>query len=84
MTLLELVDALNTRGIGLQAGDGKLIVTAPRGAATPDIRSELAARKPELITLLSNPNLRFWTAPDLSKDDANALDAILAEPPGAT
>jgi len=31
-----------------------------------------------------NPNLRFWTAPDLSKDDANALDAILAEPPGAT
>ena len=31
MTLLELVDALNTRGIGLQARDGKLIVTAPRG-----------------------------------------------------
>jgi hypothetical protein len=51
--LLELVDALNTRGIGLQAWDGKLIVTAPRGAATPDIRSELAARKPELIALLS-------------------------------
>ena len=24
MTLLELVDALNTRGIGLQARDGKL------------------------------------------------------------
>ena len=84
MTLLEFMNALNTRGIGLHARDGKLIVTAPRGAATPDIRSELAVRKPELISLLSNPNLRFWTAPDLSKDDANALDAILAEPPGAT
>ncbi len=84
MTLLEFMNVLNTRGIGLQARDGKLIVTAPRGAATPDIRSELAARKPELIALLSNQNLRFWTAPDLSKDDANALDAILAEPPGAS
>ena len=62
MTLLEFMNALNTRGIGLQARDGKLIVTAPRGAATPDIRSELAARKPELIALLSNQNLRFWTA----------------------
>ena len=84
MTLLELVDALNTRGIGLQARDGRLIVTAPRGATTPDIRSELGARKSELIALLSNPNLPFWTTPDLSKDDTNALDAILAELPGVT
>ena len=54
MTLLQLVDALNTKGIGLQARDGKLVVTAPKGAVTPQIRSELVARKPELIAFFSD------------------------------
>jgi len=52
VTTTELLAHLRARGITLSAEGGALKVSAPAGALTPELRSDLAARKAELIELL--------------------------------
>lgn len=58
-SLGELLAECDAHGIRLlAAGDGNLILDAPQGALTPDLKGRLKARKGELLTLLgAMPNL---------------------------
>ena len=49
MTLSELVETLDVRGVKLSL---RLMVDAPRGALTDQIKSALAAHKPSLLARL--------------------------------
>jgi tubulysin polyketide synthase-like protein len=49
MTLSELVETLDVRGVKLTL---RLVVDAPRGALTDQIKSALAAHKPSLLARL--------------------------------
>jgi hypothetical protein len=56
-SLMQTCEALGIK-LGLK-GDGsdRLVVDAPKGALTPTLRDELAARKPQLIAFLKTRNL---------------------------
>src|SRR6267143_6090534 len=59
MTIDSLIQTCKALGIKLALkGDGsdRLVVDAPKGALTPSLRDELAARKPQLIAFLKNRN----------------------------
>jgi hypothetical protein len=49
MTLLELVEALDAQGIKLAL---RLVVDAPQGVMTQELRNALGAHKPSLLALL--------------------------------
>src|SRR5271166_6958992 len=49
MTLPELMDALEARGVKLSL---RLVVDAPRGVVTDQIKTALAAHKPTLLARL--------------------------------
>ena len=52
MTTLELLSNLSSKDIEIWADGDRLRYNAPKGALTPDLRKELAARKPEILALL--------------------------------
>lgn len=52
MTILEFASHLRTRDIKLWAEGEQLRFSAPKGALTPELRSELTARKAEVLALL--------------------------------
>src|ERR1019366_108056 len=49
----SLVASLRAAGILIRSEGGRLVVEAPRGTITPEIRSQLAGRKTELISIIS-------------------------------
>ena len=51
----ELVATLKARNIRLTSTDGKLVVDAPRGSLTPELREELTAHRDQLIQLVTTP-----------------------------
>ena|GEM_PF-2416035 len=53
MNVLDFIAHLRTLDIQLSAENGKLRINAPKGAITPEIKSELTARKAEILALLS-------------------------------
>jgi hypothetical protein len=52
VSALALLQRLRVQDVHLQADDGKLRVNAPKGALTPELRAELAARKEEILAFL--------------------------------
>src|SRR5688572_3725503 len=60
-TIEALLADLRARDIGLRVEDGNLRVSAPRDALTPSLRSQLEARKAELVAYLTTAGV----APDL-------------------
>lgn len=50
-----LMAGIKTAGIVLSVREGRLIVDAPEGALTPELRQMLADHKSKLITILSTP-----------------------------
>ena len=52
MTTLELLSNLRSKDIEIWADGDQLGYKAPKGALTPDLRKELAARKSEILALL--------------------------------
>jgi hypothetical protein len=67
MTAPELLEALRTRGVTLEAVGDRLRFR-PRGSVTPDLRAALVARKREILALLVGAADRSsWPAalPDL-------------------
>ena len=55
LTSVEFLALLKTRGIDLQARDGRLVVSAPPGLVDDLLRTELALRKSDLLNLLASP-----------------------------
>ena len=55
MKTSEFLAQLTSLGIRLSLEGGDLRIKAPKGALTPEVREELAARKPELVELLGAP-----------------------------
>src|SRR5882724_2694571 len=59
MTVDSIIQTCEALGIKLSLkddGSDRLVVDAPKGALTPSLRDELAARKPQLIAFLKNRN----------------------------
>jgi hypothetical protein len=52
MTTAEFLSSLNEMGIAVANEDGKLVIDAPAGVVTVQLREELARRRNELIAAL--------------------------------
>ena len=70
MTTADLLSALRARGVTLAVDGDRLKVTAPRGALTPELQAELAARKPQILELLAHAaTVRDQAAPAITRVD---------------
>jgi hypothetical protein len=57
MTAHELLLQLRAKGVEVNAsGDGRLIIDAPKGTITEDLRSSLSTHKAELLEILKQQN----------------------------
>ncbi|HSP63735.1 MAG TPA: hypothetical protein VLQ90_12180, partial [Pyrinomonadaceae bacterium] len=55
MTARNLLSELRQKGIEVRnSGDDRLVIDAPKGAITPELRSALAAHKVELLQILKS------------------------------
>jgi len=55
MTARNLLSELRQKGVEVKAsGDDRLVIDAPKGAITPELRSALAAHKSELLEILKS------------------------------
>ena len=55
MTARNLLSELREKGVEVKAsGDDRLVINAPKGAITPELRSALAAHKVELLQILKS------------------------------
>ena len=54
MNVFDFLTHLRSLDIQVTVNQGKLRINAPKGAVTPDLLSELSARKGEILSLLSN------------------------------
>jgi hypothetical protein len=53
MTAHELLSELRAKGVEVSSsGDGRLVIDAPKGTITEDLRSSLGAHKAELLQIL--------------------------------
>lgn len=52
MNAAQLLTELKGRGVMLEAKGDRLVIDAPKGTVTPELREVLAERKAELLTLL--------------------------------
>lgn len=58
MTAHELLSELRAKGVEVSAsGDGRLVIDAPKGTITEDLRNSLAAHKAELLEILNKPEV---------------------------
>ncbi|WP_375500591.1 hypothetical protein [uncultured Nostoc sp.] len=56
MNVSELLENLNHQGVQLWADNDKLKINSPKGLLTPEIRTELAERKTEILAFLQKTN----------------------------
>jgi hypothetical protein len=52
MTAAELLSLFKHLGIRLEVHDGRLMVDAPKGVMTPELREALVAHRDELLAML--------------------------------
>jgi len=55
MTAHELIAQLQEKGVELKSSGDRLVIDAPKGTITPEIRSALAEHKADLLAILSQP-----------------------------
>jgi len=55
MSARELLVQLREKGVDVKANGDRLVIDAPRGAITPDLREALTANKAELLQILNAP-----------------------------
>src|SRR6185295_13459289 len=55
MTAHELIAQLQEKGVELKSSGDRLVIDAPKGTITPEIRSALAEHKADLLVILSQP-----------------------------
>src|SRR5687767_8738225 len=65
MSARELLVQLREKGVEVKANGDRLVIDAPRGAITPDLRDALSANKAELLQILTAPPIeRTLTRPE--------------------
>ncbi len=79
MTAVALLAELRERGATVAVVGDRLRIEAPRGVLTPELRTRLAAAKPELLALVE-PHLYRPGCPCVN---CGPVDAALAAFPGA-
>src|SRR6185503_7888504 len=72
MSPRELLVELREKGVEVKANGDRLVIDAPRGAITPDLRDALSANKAELLQIL--------TAPPIEKAAARPAPVLVKEP----
>ncbi|MFS8085675.1 MAG: HEAT repeat domain-containing protein, partial [Acidobacteriota bacterium] len=78
MTAQELLSQLREKGVEVKtSGDDRLVIDAPRGTITEELRSALAANKAELLQILKTEQTR--SAPAVATNDETARP--LSRPP---
>src|ERR1044072_8026227 len=55
MTAHELIAQLQEKGVELKSTGDRLVIDAPKGTITPEVRNALAEHKAELLVILSRP-----------------------------
>ena len=55
MTARELLTELKQKGVDIKANGDRLVIDAPKGAITPELRTSLAQHKSDLLALLNAP-----------------------------
>src|SRR6476659_5767811 len=55
MSPRELLVQLREKGVEIKSNGDRLLIDAPKGAITPDVRDALAANKAELLKILNTP-----------------------------
>src|SRR6478672_9344259 len=55
MSPRELLVQLREKGVEIKSNGDRLVIDAPKGAITPDVRDALAANKAELLRILNTP-----------------------------
>jgi len=76
MTVQSLLSQLRERGIQLKiSGPDRLIVDAPKGALTPELRNELSLQKAEILKTLQEEELRTEDRTDALRDVAASAPA---------
>src|SRR5262249_5029884 len=55
MSPRELLVQLREKGVEIKSNGDRLVIDAPKGAITPDMRDALAANKAELLKILNAP-----------------------------
>ncbi len=80
MTAHELLSELRDKGVEVSAsGDGRLVIDAPKGTITEELRNSLAAHKAELLEILKTPDV---VEPSPAKDLlAEMAPVAVAVPP---
>src|SRR2546423_3247074 len=56
MTARELLTELKQKGVDIKANGDRLVIDAPKGAITPELRTSLAEHKSQLLTILRAPS----------------------------
>src|SRR2546423_2736083 len=56
MTARELLTELKQKGVDIKANGDRLVIDAPKGAITPELRTSLTEHKSELLTILRAPS----------------------------
>ncbi len=75
MTAASLLAQLQGIGANLRVKGDRLLIDAPKGAITPELRQQLASRKPELMALLAQAPRQ--SVPDAESIHAESLDGDL-------
>lgn len=76
MSARELLVQLREKGVDVKANGDRLVIDAPRGAITPDLRDALSANKAELLQIL--------TAPPIERTAPKPDPAVAQEPVAST
>lgn len=80
MNALSLYDDLKKRGVRLEANGERLVVNAPVGIMTDELKAALSEAKPALLRLLS----RYAAKEESRRDDGRRFDARPSRHPGYT
>lgn len=83
MTANELLAQLQAKGVDVSAsGDDRLVIDAPKGTITEELRTSLATHKAELLQILKQPKtLESPAPPVLAPEPKKAAPAPIASAP---
>src|SRR6185295_513069 len=81
MTANELIAQLQEKGVDLKSSGDRLVIDAPKGTITPEVRNALAEHKAELLVILSRPAAPV--APAAPEAPAAPQPYIATQPPAA-
>src|SRR5881409_1011096 len=71
MTAGNLLTLLREQGVEIRtSGDNRLVIDAPKGTITPQLREELAANKADLLRILHSEQLAHPSAPERAVETA--------------